>query len=155
VVWEFTFLGTMIEQNTPTDDHIRARLLRTLGIHAGEQKTQRPAERVLPSPSSLDKVVPMQQPLKNHDISIPSKKDSRIQFNCNVSVVPIPSHSRYSDRIKKQLWSNSNEISMNARRNIREFSSEGWNWEKVVEEDAMFLDTRSNELIHPVHLGGM
>jgi hypothetical protein len=144
----------MIEQNTPTDDHIRARLLRTLGIHSGEQEIKRP-ERALLSRSSGDKVVPTQQPLKNHGISTKPKKDSRIQFNCNVSVVPIPSHSRYSERIRKQLWSNSKEISMNARRNIREFSSEEWNWEKVVEEDAMFLDTHSNELIHPVHLGCM
>jgi hypothetical protein len=150
----FTFLATMIEQNTPTDDHIRARLLRTLGIRSGQQKTQGP-KRALSSHSRLIKIVPTHQPLKNHDMSTPSKKSSRIQFNCNVSVVPIPSHSRYSDRIKKQLWSNSKEISMNARRNIREFSSEEWNWEKVVEEDEMFLDTQSNELIHPVHLGCM
>lgn len=153
----FTFLGTMLERNTPTDDHIRARLLRTLGIlHPGEQTIQRP-ERALLSPSSLldNKIFPTQQPLKNHDISTPSKKDSRIQFNCDVSVVPIPSHSRYSDRVKKQLWSNSKEISMNARRNILEFSSEEWNWEKVLEEDAMYLDTHSNELIHPVHLLGL
>jgi hypothetical protein len=144
----------MIEQNTPTDDHIRARLLRTLGIHPWEQKIRSP-ERPLLSPSSLDKVVPTQQPLKNHDSSTPSKKDSRIQFNCKVSVIPIPSHSRYSDRIKKKLWSNSKEISMNAKRNMREYSSEEWNWEKVVEEDEMFLDTHSNEHIHPVHLGWM
>jgi hypothetical protein len=53
------------------------------------------------------------------------------------------------------MWSNSAEIRLNAQRNIREFAAEGWNWEKVLEEDEMYHDKFSNELIHPVHLGGI
>jgi hypothetical protein len=142
------------------DDQIRTRLFRTLGIDAvvAESKTSRggvAATKTQPE-VPVEGGIPHKQPLKIGDESSPSpKKGSRIQFNTMVTVVPIPSHSQYSDIIKKVIWSNSAEIKQNAQRNLREFAAEGWNWKKVLEEEEMFLDKLSNERIHPVHLGGI
>lgn len=90
----------------------------------------------------------------SESLSSPNK-GAHIRFNDEVTVVTIPSHSEYSDGIKKIIWSNSEEIKQNAQRNRREFAAEGWNWKKVLEEEEMFLDKFSNEWIHPVHLGGI
>ena len=93
------------------------------------------------------------QPLKTGSrFESKSERRSKIHFDDYVTVVPIPSHTKYSDETKRLIWSNSAEISMNAKRNLREFASEGWNWRDVVEEDQMFLDRFSDEFIHPVHL---
>ena len=78
-----------------------------------------------------------------------------IRFNSSVDIVTIPSHTTYSDTIKQNLYSSSYEIRQNAQRNRREFAAEQWKWENAVEEDQMFFDKRSNEHIHPVHLGGI
>lgn len=92
---------------------------------------------------------------------IPSKKNQtdqqektnrrKIGFSSTVSVLPIPKHDDYSDRVKTRLWSNRHEIQNNAQRNYIEFAAEGWDWRTVTEESNMFLCTASGDLIHPVH----
>ena len=85
----------------------------------------------------------------------PRRSRRRIRFcdaSNNVTHI-IPSHTSYSTTAKKQIWSSFDEISQNATRNKREYISEGRNPNCVVEEDEMYYDRTSNELIHPVHLG--
>ena len=78
----------------------------------------------------------------------------RIRFDASNNVVHIiPSHTSYSTTAKKQIWSSFDEITQNATRNKREYISEGQNPNCVVEEDEMYYDSTSNELIHPIHLG--
>jgi hypothetical protein len=77
---------------------------------------------------------------------------ARVQFNENADVVRIPSRYQYSDRIRKVLWSNKHEIMENAERNIIEFESEGWDWQNVVLDDEMFIDSATGSLVHPCHL---
>mmetsp|Transcript_1068 Transcript_1068/g.1514 ORF Transcript_1068/g.1514 Transcript_1068/m.1514 type:complete len:147 (+) Transcript_1068:119-559(+) len=89
------------------------------------------------------------------DKSFRSKRKRKVHFTPTVQVVKIPARMDYPDEIKQAMWSSSAEINQNARRNRREFASEDWNPENVVEEDQMFFDKRSNEYIHPVHLGGV
>jgi hypothetical protein len=85
---------------------------------------------------------------------IRERTHSRIQFNSVVQVKTIPSHVRYSDRVRKYLWSNRHELQESTERNMREFAFEGWNVNHVIEEDDMFFDRRSHEFIHPVHVPG-
>jgi hypothetical protein len=76
----------------------------------------------------------------------------RVRFNENVDVVSIPSRYQYSDRIRKVLWSNKHEIMENAERNIIEYEAEGWDWNTVVLEEEMFVDSLTGSLVHPCHL---
>mmetsp|Transcript_5719 Transcript_5719/g.10100 ORF Transcript_5719/g.10100 Transcript_5719/m.10100 type:complete len:248 (-) Transcript_5719:130-873(-) len=80
-----------------------------------------------------------------------SKKSSKISFSEDVSVVPIPMRSEYSDRIRSRIWSNRYEINENAQRNAVEFAAEGWSWRSVTDDDGMFVCSVSGELVHPVH----
>eukprot|EP00536_Pseudo-nitzschia_multiseries_P006733 jgi/Psemu1/304325/fgenesh1_kg.146_\ len=72
-----------------------------------------------------------------------------VRFNSIVTEKQIASHKKYSDRIKRTLWSDSEEIKENAFRNQLEFQAEGMNWESVLENDDMYMDTDTGELIHP------
>ena len=92
---------------------------------------------------------PFQEPLKQGNCEGSFRPPSRIQFNSNVTVVPIPSRHQYSNRIKRFLWSDSREIRENAERNIREYEFEGWDWHMVLEDEEMFLDSQTGELVHP------
>jgi hypothetical protein len=65
-------------------------------------------------------------------------------------VVPIPSRHEYSDRIKRVLWSGGEELSELVERNRAEFASEGWDVNFVIEEDDMYIDAGSGELVHPI-----
>jgi hypothetical protein len=73
-----------------------------------------------------------------------------IHFDSNVSVVVIPSRHQYSNRIKRCMWSNSSEIRENAERNAMEFRAEGWDWHSVLEDDDMYRNASTGELVHPV-----
>ena len=44
------------------------------------------------------------------------------------------------------------EISDNAERNRAEFAAEGWDWHSVLEDEDMYVDAKSGELVHPVWL---
>lgn len=37
-------------------------------------------------------------------------------------------------------------------RNLREFAAEGYNWSTACEEDRMYIDSDTQELVHPVHV---
>jgi len=76
-------------------------------------------------------------PLQPSVTAIPERKN-KIAFSSTVSVVPIPKHQDYSNRVKTRLWANRNEIQNNAQRNYIEFAAEGWDWRAVTEEKNMF-----------------
>ncbi|VEU41445.1 unnamed protein product [Pseudo-nitzschia multistriata] len=82
-------------------------------------------------------------------------KPTRIAFQDQVEVVPIPTRHEYSDRIKSRIWSNRYELQENAERNAVEFASEGWNWRNVTEDEGMYICSVSGELVHPAWVGGL
>jgi allophanate hydrolase subunit 2 len=93
----------------------------------------------------------------NHSAALSSassapKKQTKIAFQDNVEVIPIPTRYEYSDRIKSRIWSNRHELQENAERNALEFASEGWNWRNVTEDEGMYICSASGELVHPIHL---
>eukprot|EP00533_Pseudo-nitzschia_delicatissima_P008965 CAMPEP_0116100670 /NCGR_PEP_ID=MMETSP0327-20121206/12407_1 /TAXON_ID=44447 /ORGANISM="Pseudo-nitzschia delicatissima, Strain B596" /LENGTH=159 /DNA_ID=CAMNT_0003592593 /DNA_START=134 /DNA_END=613 /DNA_ORIENTATION=- len=134
-----------------TNDQIRHRLIRNLGIDHSSKTNFHGSQHQ----KNILKAKSEEVPLKNHGSQkVPEKTDSRIQFNSVVQSMPIPSHQDYSDRVKRLLWSNGNEIRENAQRNAREFAFEGWSAQCVLEEDQMYLDVGSMEFIHPVHVVG-
>ncbi len=106
----------------------------------------------------LDNVVPFEEPLKgDHDYARSPKlntidKPTKIHFNDKVSVVLVPSRHEFSERIRSRIWMNRYELAELQERNVLEFTAEGWNWESVVEDDQMFLDSVSGEMVHPIHV---
>lgn len=83
------------------------------------------------------------------------KKTTRIAFQDEVDVLPIPTRHEYSNRIKSRIWSNRHELQENAERNAVEFAAEGWNWEQVKEDDEMYICSASGELVHPAWVGDL
>jgi len=75
----------------------------------------------------------------------------RISFDNNVTVMPIPQRSEYSNRIASRIWSRRDELIENMERNSIEFASEGWDWRSAMEDENMLVNIQTGELIHPVH----
>ena len=97
-------------------------------------------------------------PLKDDGPTISTaveKKSTRIMFDNEVEVMPIPTRHEYSDRIKSRIWSNRYELQENAERNAVEFASEGWKWDQVVEDEGMYICSASGELVHPAWVGDL
>jgi hypothetical protein len=88
----------------------------------------------------------------SHNSSNDDNLDRRVQFNETVNVLSIPSRHQFSNRIKKVYWSSKEEICENVERNVLEFTYEDWDYNNVVLEDEMYIDTATGELVHPVHL---
>ena len=132
----------------------RVRILRGMGM-GGTMGISPPDGSAVRPP--LNGVTPYPEPLKT-DVSkkksaLPQpKKETRIAFQDEVEVVPIPTRYEYSDRIKSRIWSNRHELQENAERNAMEFAAEGWNWRNVTEDEGMFICSVSGELVHPIHL---
>lgn len=75
---------------------------------------------------------------------------SVVAFDDNVSVVPIPKHQEYSNRIRSRLWCDRRELRSMAARNTIEYQAEGWHPSTVIEDEG-FITMSTGERIHPVH----
>eukprot|EP00542_Grammatophora_oceanica_P017962 CAMPEP_0194046626 /NCGR_PEP_ID=MMETSP0009_2-20130614/22006_1 /TAXON_ID=210454 /ORGANISM="Grammatophora oceanica, Strain CCMP 410" /LENGTH=196 /DNA_ID=CAMNT_0038691995 /DNA_START=64 /DNA_END=654 /DNA_ORIENTATION=+ len=168
----------MTQRKATQDDQIRAKLLNRLGIYESIEGSNAPATaaqnrrlRILrgmgvgytikPSPPDgsavrppLGGVASHAEPLKTGSSASPTtrrNKSSKIAFQDEVDVIPIPMRTEYSDRIKSRIWSNRFELQENAKRNAVEFAAEGWDWRTVTEDENMYICSVSGELVHPVH----
>jgi hypothetical protein len=72
-----------------------------------------------------------------------------VRFDSDVMVQPIASHKNYSKRIKNTIWTDAVELQDNAYRNQVEFAAEGWDYQKVLEDEDMYIDAETGELVHP------
>lgn len=72
-----------------------------------------------------------------------------VRFDRDVSVQPIASHKSYSKRIKDTVWMGTEELKDNAYRNQAEFAAEGWDYQEALEEEDMYVDAETGELVHP------
>jgi hypothetical protein len=144
--------------------HRRVRILRGMGV--GYTMFKSPPDGSAGRKPLMSGVVPSKEPLKSdvdnkrrstgpslsslaEDGGGVKTRSTRIVFQDEVEVVPIPTRHEYSDRIKARIWSNRHELQENAERNAVEFASEGWNWRNVTEDEGMYICSASGELVHP------
>lgn len=130
----------------------RLRLLRELGVGHTVTEVSPPDGSAKRDP--LDGALPHPEPLKDRNFGEQSaKRNNRRQvvFNDEVSVVSIPTRNEYSNRIKSRMWNSVSELKQSVHRNSTEFAAEGWNWREATEDDGMYINASSGELIHPVH----
>eukprot|EP00529_Nitzschia_sp_RCC80_P024139 CAMPEP_0113461090 /NCGR_PEP_ID=MMETSP0014_2-20120614/11352_1 /TAXON_ID=2857 /ORGANISM="Nitzschia sp." /LENGTH=448 /DNA_ID=CAMNT_0000352821 /DNA_START=238 /DNA_END=1584 /DNA_ORIENTATION=+ /assembly_acc=CAM_ASM_000159 len=78
--------------------------------------------------------------------------DNKLRFHNVVSVVEIPSHAQYSNRVKSSLWRDRHELNEMVQRNITEFDYENYDWKSVVEEADFYIDGSTGERVHPAHV---
>ena len=101
--------------------------------------------------SSVSPIKPKENPNPskiNVDLT-KSSQQSHIRFNDDVLVVPIPSRYAYSDRIKKTIWRDADELREIVNRNRYEYTFEGWDSSKVLEDNDMYVDIATGEKVHP------
>lgn len=78
-----------------------------------------------------------------------NERTTRIRFHQKVAVHCIPARHHYSAEMKRHMWNDMRTLRSMARRNTIEFASEGYDWRRATEDDAMILSP-SGERIHPV-----
>jgi hypothetical protein len=138
-------------QRTSESSRIRSRYLDRLGV--GKPK-------VAPMPSSKPKVSTsnletLKQDRGKTDDSLtihspPQHARPTVSFRSSVVVHSIPNRQEYSERVKKTIWMQPEELEESANRNCIEFSAEGWDWRQAIEEtDFVFF---RGDLIHPAHM---
>mmetsp|Transcript_24982 Transcript_24982/g.54881 ORF Transcript_24982/g.54881 Transcript_24982/m.54881 type:complete len:173 (+) Transcript_24982:144-662(+) len=160
-------MGVVEQTKESRDEVIRSRLLHSLGIYKTKPTTfgirDKPAssqKTATPLPSNIGvRLLSNDEPIRRslNDINEhkghyrrPSMNRKRlVRFNNVVTEKEIASHRKYSDRIRRTLWSDPEEIKENAYRNQIEFQAEGMDWESVLENDEMYVDAKTGELIHP------
>lgn len=145
--------------------HRRVRILRGMGVGYTMFKsppdgsaTRLPLAGVVPSKEPLKSdATKLEEDSQQKEAEVKNSpkmaKTTKIAFQEEVEVVPIPTRHEYSDRIKSRIWSNRYELQENAERNAVEFASEGWNWKNVTEDEGMYICSASGELVHPAWVG--
>jgi len=79
-----------------------------------------------------------------------NRKKVTVSFQSSVTVYSIPHRTEYSQRIQQSLWMPRSEMQETVARNVKEFSHDGWDWQRATEEQDMMRI--HNELVHPVHV---
>mmetsp|Transcript_20409 Transcript_20409/g.29092 ORF Transcript_20409/g.29092 Transcript_20409/m.29092 type:complete len:212 (+) Transcript_20409:152-787(+) len=171
--------SSVVDLKVSSSKQIRTRLLLNLGISANSSASAATSSNENTSRRScLVNGTPFVEPLKynrlcdDHDATPSSsptstavdianvgcprikkcrKTKSAISFDEFVSVLHIPHHEAYSDRIRSRVWSDRVEIMSNVRRNTIEFAAEGWDWRNVVEDEMLRHCPTTGERVHPVH----
>ena len=75
-----------------------------------------------------------------------------VSFNDIVDVRLIPHKDMYSQRIKKNIWTESRELMENAKRNSVEFAAENWDWRQAYESNQFITHPDTGEKVHPAHV---
>jgi hypothetical protein len=84
-------------------------------------------------------------------MNVTLRRRGGVDFSEAVSVFFIPRRSDYPKDLKRSLFPSKREISANAARNMLEFASEEFDWRRVVEDEAMYIDS-TGQRVHPIHL---
>lgn len=135
--------------------NVRSRYLQRLGI-ASPSKKRATVHPIV----SKDRHVPnriLTERLKRDNGEIDQNKNMDefvpigrvVRFHSCVTVRPIPSHQQYSERVRRQLWSDRSEMHRSVSRNTLEFAAEHWDWRQAAEEKDMIWC--NGQFIHPVH----
>ena len=149
-------------EKTPSQDEaIRSRLLFKLGIQKPPTADTNAAISTVADPDTVTMLrrSVFRQSLNDsleERLRTPRRASRKrlVQFDADVMVQPIASHKNYSKRIKKTLWTGREELQDNAYRNQAEFAAEGFDIEKVLEDEDMYIDAETGELVHPYWIEG-
>jgi hypothetical protein len=143
-----------------TEAYTRTRLLNRLGMFQEKRMSSSceispivPPKRDYDTGTVLGRITPTREELKDHSVhsSLPPPCQ-KIRFNPSAYAVYIPNRNQYSNRIKKRIWTDRYELAENVERNTLEFEYEGYDFNKVVLEDDMYVDSLNGELVHPCHV---